>query len=146
MLRLYNTALLPLRLAVGIWAAWQSRNPTRRIEWAERRARLLPTIAPDGVWIHGASVGEARIVSGLTRVLRAQRPGLPLGVSAYTRTGREQLPEPPAVDAAFYVPLDFPGLARRLLQALKPAALALVETELWPNMLCEAEDLGASAV
>jgi 3-deoxy-D-manno-octulosonic-acid transferase len=137
MLRLYNTALLPLRAGVEIWAAWASRDGRKRAEWAQRRARRLPAVPPGGVWIHGASVGEARIVRGLAGGLRSRRPELPLAVSAYTTTGRAQLPEPPAVDAAFFVPLDFPGLATRVLDALRPVALALVETELWPNLLHE---------
>ena len=42
------------------------------------------------------------------------------------------------MDAAFFVPLDFPGLATRVLDALRPVALVLVETELWPNLLHQA--------
>lgn len=146
MLRLYNTALIPLRLAEVVWATWRSRHPEGRREWAERRARRLPSIRPGGAWIHGASVGEARIVRSLARRIRDERPGLPLAVSAYTRTGRSQLPEPPEVDAAFFVPLDFPGRTRRLLEALRPAALALVETELWPNLLHETHAAGVPLV
>jgi 3-deoxy-D-manno-octulosonic-acid transferase len=146
MLRLYNTALLPLRAGVEIWAAWASRDDGKRVEWAERRARRLPGIAPDGVWIHGASVGEVRIVRGLAEELRSARPALPLAVSAYTPMGHAQLPVPPAVDAAFFAPLDFPGLATRVLGALRPAALVLIETELWPNLLHEAHAAGVPLV
>jgi 3-deoxy-D-manno-octulosonic-acid transferase len=49
-------------------------------------------------------------------------------------------------DAAFFVPLDFRGFATRLLAAVRPAALALVETELWPNLLDEAHAAGVSVV
>jgi 3-deoxy-D-manno-octulosonic-acid transferase len=146
MLRLYNTALLPLRLGLEIWAAWSPRDEHKRVEWDERRARRLPAIAPGGVWIHGASVGEALIVSGLARSIRSRRPELPLAASAYTTAGRAQLPDPPGVDATFFVPLDFPGLASRVLGSVRPAALALVETELWPNLLHEAHTAGIPVV
>jgi 3-deoxy-D-manno-octulosonic-acid transferase len=146
MLRLYNTALLPLRAGVAIWAAWASRDEGKRVEWAERRARRLPAISHGGVWIHGASVGEARIVTELAGGLRSRRPELPLAVSAYSTTGHAQLPKPPAVDAAFFVPLDFPGLATRVLDAVRPLALALVETELWPNLLHETHAAGVPVV
>jgi len=138
MLRLYNTALVPLRLAVAIWAAVRRTDRRTRDEWAERRARRLPSLPAGGAWIHGASVGEARIVAGLADGLHRLRPDLPLAVSAYTATGRARLPEPPRVDAAFFVPLDFPPIVRRVLGSVRPAALALVETELWPNLLNEA--------
>ncbi len=137
MLQLYNTLLLPLRVVVAPWAAWRRRDPSRAREWSERRARVLPRVPPGGLWLHGASVGEARILGSVARVLGDRRPRPPLSVSAYTRTGRRQLPGPPLVDAAFFLPLDFPGLPGRLLDAVRPRALVLVETELWPNLLWE---------
>ncbi len=146
MLRLYNTVLLPLRAVVALWVACRPGNDRKRREWAERRARRLPSISPNGIWIHGASVGEARIVRTLAESLRSRRPGLPLAVSAYTPTGREQLPPSPLTDAAFFVPLDFPGLTTRLLHAVRPAALTLVETELWPNLLHETHVEGVPVV
>ncbi len=135
MLRLYNTALLPLRLGVELWAAMRARGADGRLEWAERLARRLPDVPAGGAWIHGASVGEVRIVRGLAARLREERVRLPLAVSAYTASGRAQLPAPPDVDASFFVPLDFPGPTWRVLDALRPAVLVLIETELWPNLL-----------
>jgi 3-deoxy-D-manno-octulosonic-acid transferase len=143
MLRLYNTALLPLRAAASIWAGLDRTGAERAREWRERRARLVPGMS-GGVWLHGASVGEARIVGSVARGLRARRPATPLAVSAVTRTGRGQLPEPPEVDAAFFAPLDFAGLPGRLLDALRPDALVLVETELWPNTIHEAHARGVA--
>jgi 3-deoxy-D-manno-octulosonic-acid transferase len=146
MLPLYNTALVPLRIAAGLWASIPRRDAAKRLEWAQRLARRLPVSISGGAWIHGASVGEARIVSSLARALRRQRPDLGLAVSAVTPTGRGQLPRPPEVEAAFYAPLDFPGRPRRVLRALEPAVLALVETELWPNLLSDARELGVRGV
>lgn len=146
MLRLYNTALLPLRAAAGLWARRPRTRPAARQEWAERSARRLPTALADGVWLHGASVGEARITRQLAAAIRAARPRLGLAVSAVTPTGRAQLPAPPAVDAAFYAPLDFRGLPARVLRALRVARLVLVETELWPNLLGEARECGVGVV
>jgi 3-deoxy-D-manno-octulosonic-acid transferase len=144
--RLYNSAMRLLWLPVALWSTWQSRDPLRRLEWAERRARKLPVAPRRGVWIHGSSVGEARIVTSLSRALRRRRPDLPVVVSAFTRTGRTQLPAAPDVDAAFIMPLDFPGYPSRLFAALEPSVLALVETELWPNLVAEAEAAGVPVV
>jgi len=142
MLGLYNTATLPLRPLVALWAAWQGRDPRSRQEWAERRAIRLPDIAAGGVWLHGSSVGEARVVGLLARELRRLRPDRPIAASAYTPAGRARLPSAPDVDAAFYLPLDFPGYPGRLLDRMRPHLLALVETELWPNLLAEAQAAG----
>lgn len=135
---LYNTLLLPLRCVAAIWGRWLARSDERRREVAERMARALPRVPSRGVWIHGSSVGEARVVSGLARGLRA-RPDLAVAVSAFTPTGRAALPAPPGVEAAFFAPLDFRGFPGRVLEALRPRLLIIVETELWPNLLREAE-------
>ena len=146
MLRLYTSVLLALRPAAALWAAWRGRDPERRRECAERLARALPAAGPGALWIHGASVGEARIVAALAGALRQRHPRAPLVVSALTPTGRAQLPAPPAVDSAFFAPLDLPGLPERLLDALLPAELVLVETELWPILLDAARRRGVPAV
>ncbi len=145
LLRVYNTALLPLRAAAALWGAWARLQADRALEAAERRARVLPRSGPGGVWLHGASVGEVKIVTAIAGALRRGFPDLPIAVSALTRTGRAQLPKPPLADAAFFMPFDFPGFHGRLLDALLPRTLVLVETELWPNLLAERSERGVAA-
>jgi 3-deoxy-D-manno-octulosonic-acid transferase len=138
MIRLYNAALFPLRIALAAWGSVRILSGGRGDEWAERLARRVPQVEPGGIWVHGASVGEARIVEEIARGLRDARPTIPLSVSALTATGRGQLPGPPRVDAAFFLPFDFSRLPSRILGAVRPRLLVIVETELWPNLLSEA--------
>lgn len=146
MLRLYNTALLPLRLAAELWSRWAARDPAHRLEWQERLGRRMPTIESGSLWLHGSSVGEARLVTALAARLKATVPAIPVAVSAQTPSGRAQLPGPPHVAAAFFAPLDFRPLPGRLLHTMRPRALALVETELWPNLLEAAHALAVPVV
>ncbi len=136
---LYNAALLPVRAASFIFSVWPRKSPEATLERDQRLGRRLPAVPPGAIWIHGASVGEARLVGALARELRSRRPGQPLAASAVTATGRAQLPSPPAVDAAFFLPLDFPAVQRRAFDVIAPSMIVLVETELWPNLLAEAE-------
>ena len=136
---LYNILLVPVRWLASLAPLRFLRDQDRRVEWSERRARKLPRIRRGGIWIHGSSVGEAGIVTTLAAALRRSRPQQSLAASAITRTGRACLPGPPALDAAFFMPLDIPGYPARLLDALHPAGLVLVETELWPNLIRETE-------
>lgn len=139
MLSVYNAALTPLRPVASLWGRWVGRgSPERRAEWRERLGRDVPAPRPAGVWFHGASVGEARLVRTLLDALRRRCPDVPRSASALTPTGRAALPEPPETDASFFLPLDFAPLQRRLVRAVAPAALVLVETELWPNLLDQA--------
>jgi len=146
MLALYNTALLPFRLLAPLWGAWQARDAASRAEWEQRLGRDIPAAHRGGLWIHGSSVGEARIVGALARQLRRAAPRLSLSVSSQTVTGRAQLPGPPEVDSAFFAPLDFPDAVDRTLATLAPRALILVETELWPNLLHAGRRAGLSIV
>jgi 3-deoxy-D-manno-octulosonic-acid transferase len=138
MLRVYNAALLPLRALAPAIVQWKSRDAARAEEWRQRFAREVPAIRPGGIWIHGASVGEARIVRSLAAALRRRLGSVPLAVSAVTSTGRGGLPGAPDVDASFFLPLDLPGYPDRVFEAIAPTVLVLVETELWPNLLHEA--------
>jgi 3-deoxy-D-manno-octulosonic-acid transferase len=46
----------------------------------------------------------------------------------------------------FYVPLDFAFAVRAYLRALRPAAVVLMESELWPRMLHECDLAGVAVV
>lgn len=135
MLALYNTLALAAKpLALG-WAAWHGRNPDRARECAQRMVRELPEPLVGSIWLHGASVGEARVVSTLSALLVKRFPSHPQAVSAITSSGLGQLPD---VGTRFILPFDFRGYPARLLQRLDPRLLVLVETELWPNLIHEA--------
>lgn len=142
MLRLYNAALWPLRGVAETLARLGARDGRSRREWEERLGRGLAAAPRGGIWIHGASVGEARLVAALAGALRHSAPDTTLHVSAVTREGRERLPAPPLADRVLFAPLDFPGPVRRAFGALRPDALVLVETELWPNLLDVARSEG----
>ena len=143
---LYNAALLPVRAASVVFGAWPRNSPGATLERDQRLGRRLPVVPPGALWIHGASVGEARLVTALAKEIRKRRPAQVVAVSAVTATGRAQLPAPPSIDAAFFLPLDFANVQRRAFDSLAPAMLVLVETELWPNLLHEAHERGVPVV
>ena len=63
---------LPLRPLAALWFL-RARVPERGVESAERSARGVPAARPGGVWIHGSSVGEARVVTA-ARAVRSREP------------------------------------------------------------------------
>jgi len=138
----YNTALLPLGAAAVVWGAWPRTSATARLERDQRLGRRLPSVPSGAVWLHGASVGEARLVASIARAWRSRAPRLPLVVSAVTPAGRAVLPAPPDADASFFLPLDFAAVQRRAFDAIRPTLVVLLETELWPNLLWEGQQRG----
>lgn len=107
-------------------ATWRDRLGLRKLESAD-------------VWLHGASVGEVRLLSCLCNFLLAREPALKLHVSVMTRTGlataRSLLPGV----ALSVIPLDVPRLMRRQIEQLRPRAIVCAEVEIWPALLGAAQ-------
>jgi 3-deoxy-D-manno-octulosonic-acid transferase len=96
------------------------------------------------VWIHGASVGEILAGAKLSDRLRAR--GHATVASTVTITGRDAFrrarPEVPCGLA----PLDHPWLVEAVLRRVRPSALVLIETELWPSWIAAAKRHGVPVV
>ncbi len=93
------------------------------------------------VWIHCASAGEVAAAETLVRRLR--EGGAAVVMTTTTRAGRAAALRSGAADACLIAPLDCWPAVARFLTAVKPRALILVETELWPNMIALASRSGA---
>ena len=87
------------------------------------------------LWFHAASVGEVQGVRPLIAKLHTCVPELPIVLSVFTPVGKHiaQRIIPEAV-GIFVLPLDLPWLMRRMMRCLRPCALIVQETELWPNL------------
>ena len=90
------------------------------------------------LWIHAVSVGEVGVAAALLPALKKRYPKLRFVISTVTETGREAASRLAGVEKIIYLPFDFPSAIRRVLSRLRPSALAVVETELWPNLIREA--------
>ena len=100
------------------------------------------------LWIHAVSVGEMMAASPFISELTKRRSGERFILSAVTATGRrvakEKLSEG-AADVLFF-PLDFRWIVRRSLKALRPRAVILTETELWPHFLRACAEQGIPCI
>ena len=93
-------------------------------------------ISPSPIWIHAVSVGEVQVAGQLMRALRAVDPSLRFVFSTTSSTGwRTAEREVADRDVLIYNPLDFPFLVRRALDRIRPRAVILTETEIWPNFI-----------
>jgi 3-deoxy-D-manno-octulosonic-acid transferase len=103
----------------------------------------LPSNRPGAIWIHAVSVGEALSGVTLARRLKDAHPQRPLFISTTTQTGYTLAKQRmPFADAVIYFPLDWSFCVRRVLEAVKPAVVVILETEIWPNFLREAQRRG----
>jgi len=99
------------------------------------------------IWVHAVSVGEVLAAKPLAEGLKQRFPKCAVFVSTTTETGqrlaRERLD---LVDGIFYFPLDWVVPVRRALNAIRPALVIVMETEIWPNFLREARRRGIPVI
>ena len=92
------------------------------------------------IWIHAVSVGEVQVAGQLMRALRKADPAIRFVFSTTSSTGwRTAEKEVSDQDILIYNPLDFPCLVKRAFDAIRPRAIILTETEIWPNFIREAK-------
>ncbi len=98
-------------------------------------------ILPGSIWIQAVSLGEVKSVSPLVRRIRddAERPVFLTSTTATGFQAAERLSGP--MTATAYFPLDFSPIVNRVIARLRPRAVVLFETELWPNLIRAASSL-----
>ena len=102
----------------------------------ERLGRVPAWTGPvPPVWLHAVSVGEVMAATSLARELTARHPDLPLLVSTVTDTGRGVAEARLPAKQLVYFPLDLAWAVRTALDRVRPRAVLLTETEIWPNFL-----------
>lgn len=140
LLTLGVVALLPRFLYDAI------RNGKYVAGWRERLGRLpeIETVGHPLIWLHCVSVGEAQAARPLARAVIKEFPSHKLLVSTTTLTGQRVAREVFRDDAAtvIYFPFDWAWTVRRALRKVNPAAVLIMETELWPNFLRECRRRG----
>lgn len=98
-------------------------------------------------WIHAVSVGEAASIRHLVEELRADFPGRKFVFSTVTPTGNTIVSSIAGKgDFVTYLPLDHSYIVRKTFQRIDPAALIIVETELWPNLIYWASRKGIPVI
>ena len=114
-------------------------NLKERLGFSVPELAGLPAQRATAIWIHAVSVGEALSGISLAKRLKENYPQRPLIVSTTTQTGYALARERMAfADAVIYFPFDWSFCVRRVMDAVKPALVLVLETEIWPNFLREA--------
>ena len=120
--------------------------------FGQRLGRLEP-IESKGrpvIWLHCVSVGETQAARPLVKGLRERFSDHSLVVSTITRTGHKLASELFQHEAkrVFYFPFDWRWTVRRSLKAVRPSAVLIMETEIWPGFLreCSAQQIPVAIV
>jgi len=110
----------------------------------QRLGSVSPITGKPVIWLHCVSVGETQAARPLARRLNQQFPHHALVVSTITLTGQKLARNvfENQAERVFYFPFDWRWSVRRALKRMNPAAVLIMETELWPNFLRECKSRG----
>lgn len=154
---LYQLALgLALLLAAPVLLLRKGRHYLPTVRGRLGGAQGAPSVGEDSggpprrpLWLHAVSVGEAEVAATLMRALPAD---LAIVVTTVTPTGQARaqaaakaLPNAGRIAVA-YLPIDLGFAIRRFVRRFDPAALVMVEGDLWPLVLRAAKRRGLPIV
>lgn len=86
-------------------------------------------------WFHAVSVGEVNAIEALIKRFRQEFPDYKIVLSTITQTGQQiaQNKLSKSVDSIIYFPYDFNFSIKSAVNAIKPKAVIIAETEIWPG-------------
>jgi 3-deoxy-D-manno-octulosonic-acid transferase len=136
-----------LGLIVALTPFWFYRRFVLRKglgNWRQKLCGSLPQRSSGRpcIWLHAVSVGEVTQLRPVLASLIEEHPGFEFLISTTTRTGYEVAKKHYPEHSVCYFPLDFSWAVSRALERVRPAAIVLVELELWPNFIFAASRRG----
>ena len=89
------------------------------------------------IWVHAVSVGEMYVAITMANALRGRGQEVTFLFSTTTSTGFKIAEKELDLDKdmLIYFPVDFPGVAQRVLSLFTPKEILMVEGEYWPNFI-----------
>lgn len=158
---LYRLFLWLYRLGISLVSPW---NPKAKL-WAKGREKVFERIAegvggreqrtgsresgvgsrnselqtPNSrlIWFHCASLGEFEQGRPLLEEIRTTYPGYRIFLTFFSPSGYEIRKDYAGADYIFYLPVDSPGNAIRLLDIIRPSLVIWVKYEYWHFYLAE---------
>ena len=94
------------------------------------------------VWIHCASLGEAKAVEPMIPLLQEYN----IIVSTITKSAREYVAKIKGISYFALAPVDVYPFIATILKRVKPNVLILIETEFWPSMITCANKIGTKII
>lgn len=144
---LYRIVTFTAAPAIFLWFYHRTRNGKEsRERLHERYARSLPS-RPAGklVWLHGASIGESKLLLAIIKALQAHRSDLNFLITSQTASAAKIIADQlPGNTQHQMAPLDTPAISRRFISHWRPDLFVLAESEIWPNLLGQAQTSGAA--
>ena len=137
--------LIPYYLFRG-WRRGKVRRGIRERLGFYTAGQLAQVAGRKVLWVHAVSVGETRAAVPLLKRLKSLYPEHLLVLSNVTETGHQIALDLREVDLCLFFPFDLSWVVRRVLRQVRPDAIVIVETEIWPNFIHGASRAGIPVI
>lgn len=141
----YAFVMGALSLVLPLWLSRRVKTGKEDAERLGERYGQTRRVRPKGrlIWLHGASVGETKMMLPLIKRLRTSDPEASFLITSGTMTSAA-LMEAQLPDYALhqYLPFDAPKLVKRFLSHWRPDLAIWVESEIWPNLIFQTKARG----
>lgn len=144
--RLLSIALFPFLEIYLFFRVYKKKEDGKRLK--ERFGKSTKT-CPEGdvIWLHAVSVGETNSVLILVDELLKNAPQTTILFTTTTLTSAAtvaaKLPEFGGKVIHQFLPVDSYFCVKNFLQFWQPKKVIFVESEIWPNLIFEAQKMGA---
>ena len=143
---MYPVYQVATSLAAPFGVAWLAMHPRYRPLLRRFAPRAPGGLAAAPLWVHACSVGEVNTARPLVRAMAQRWPDVPVCLTVSTVAGHELVRRTWADVPCTWLPFDQVVCVRRFVRRLRPRALVVMETELWPNLLRETRRFGAAVM
>ena len=137
--------LIPYYLFRG-WRQGKVRRGIRERLGFYTAGQLAQVAGRKVLWVHAVSVGETRAAVPLLKRLKSLYPEHLLVLSNVTETGHQIAQDLREVDLCLFFPFDLSWVVQRVLRQVRPDAVIIVETEIWPNFIHGASRAGIPVI
>ncbi len=126
------------------YIAWHHHHTHKYGDAVREKYGFIPPRAGDKpcLLVHAVSVGEAVAARTVIDEFKRRHPDWEVRVSVSTATGRQVACDKYGAGNVHFFPLDVSKWVGRFFDRLRPAAIILMELEVWPNFLREAQTRG----
>lgn len=99
------------------------------------------------IWIHAVSVGEVMAIAPLYEEIKRAHPSETIVISTVTPAGNRIAKDKFASSSmVIYLPLDLSFIVKRVVKTIRPKAILIAETEVWPNLITYLKSYGAKII
>ena len=142
----YRLAFILLSPMILLHLCWKSLQVKSLRYFKQRLGFDLRATSPNPIWFHCASVGETITVLPLIHDLHNRKHDLQFVITTNTGTSASIIrKQNKAYIQHLYLPLDWVNTTKRFIKKINPAALFIIETELWPNLIDQTNKANVSS-